>query len=71
MKVYTIQFNGYYPVGACMVITAENEYTAHKLAIDKLKALNLESKNSGLSNNNLVEVDTCKEDAIVLLDGDY
>ena len=41
MNVYSVKFNGYYPVGACAVVTATSPEHAKSIMESELKFMNL------------------------------
>lgn len=68
MKIYTCKFDGYYPVGACAVIVADNRTDALIMMMEKLIEMGLHKENEPIE---LVEVTQEEKQVIVLLDGDY
>jgi hypothetical protein len=64
---YCTDHDGHYPVGVCSIIVAPNEEKAYQL-------LQIELITHGLKADEpftLTEVDTDKESALILLDGNY
>jgi len=68
MNVYTVEFDGYYPVGAVALVVAEDIDTA-KIMVEK------ELANIGIPQDVLVkdikEQDTSTSRVDILLNGDY
>ena len=67
MKVYTVKFNGYYPVGAVALITAENKQVALEWVNKRLVNMGLEE----VSIESIKQQDTTTRRVDILLDGDY
>ena len=68
MKTWSFEFEGYYPVRAVGLVTAENEAVACILAEKELKELGLPQK---IEKKALVPVITGHRKATILLDGNY
>lgn len=68
MKVYTCDFEGHYPVGACGVVVAETPRKAFNLMNKALVADGLKPLESI---DELNELDTTKPKATILLNGEY
>lgn len=67
MKVFTcVDHDGHWPVGVASVIIAEDASGAKELLSIELARRGLESEDFTLT-----EVSLCKEQAIVLQDGEY
>jgi hypothetical protein len=78
MKVFTTTgFQGFYPVGSAAVIVAESPEQALALLMSELATRGLYSNkpfdrlNNELTVGILEEVDTTKESAVILVDGNY
>lgn len=71
MKVYTCtEFKGYWPVGTCAVVVAENRSHAAHLLTLQIIAQGL-PKQMPLSHEDMIEIDTTVQGATILLDGNY
>ena len=68
MKVYSVCFEGYYPVGACAVVVAEGLEHAKILLEEKLKARKLEQS---VPLTAFTEIDVSIADVLIVLDGNY
>ena len=68
MKTFVIEFNGYWPVGACAVVVAESKEQAIEMMIEKLKTMNLTEGNDELS---ITEIDITVPRVTVIFDGNY
>lgn len=67
MKAYSFKFAGHYPVGACGVVVSTSKASA-------IKVVNAELERNGFAHINkdeLVQIDMTKEEATILLNGDY
>ena len=64
MKIYSIEFEGVYPVGNCLIIAATSKEQAYNIAITKItwQSLNLED---------VKEVDISKPCVVEFLSGEY
>lgn len=67
MRVFTAEFNGYYPVGAVSFIVAEDKQRALEIINKKLKTLSFDMINI----EDVIEQDVTKERVEILLDGNY
>ena len=71
MKGFLYDFNGYYPVGACMLVIAESQAEADRLFWEQLPD-DLKSKNKGMPDaDSLAEIDLSLVNAYMISDGNY
>lgn len=68
MNTYTVKFNGYYPVGACAVISAPTKDRAKIIFEDELQSIGL-PQDIPIADYELV--DTSVERVTIVLDGEY
>lgn len=71
MKTYCCHFYGYHPVGACLVVVAENDVDAFEEVKVALAQMQLLEKNKDLTIESLIPIDIESPNVIVLLDGNY
>lgn len=64
MKVYSVQFDGVYPVGNCLIIAATCKEQALNIAMEKVTW-------QDLTIDNIEEVNISKPCVIEFLSGDY
>lgn len=62
MKLYTVDFDGLWPVGNCLIILAPDLKRAKKIAKETI---------THTKEYTVKEVDTSKEGVVVYLSGDY
>jgi hypothetical protein len=67
MNIYTVEFNGYYPVGAVALVVAEDIDTALILINNKLKLMGFRS----VEKTDLKQQDNSTRRVDILLDGNY
>jgi hypothetical protein len=68
MKVfYSKDHDGHYPVGVCSIVIAENELKAKNKLKKKLQEYGLDSNEPFT----LHEIDLTKDEAYIVLDGNY
>ncbi len=67
MNVYTVEFDGYYPVGAVALVIAEDIKMAETLLNNKLQEMGLDL----ISYKDIKQQDTTTRRVDVLLDGNY
>ena len=67
MNIYTVHFNGYWPVGAVALVIAEDVDMALILINDKLKLMGLEK----VKKTEIKQQDTTTRRVDILLDGNY
>lgn len=68
MNTYTVKFNGYYPVGACAVISAPTKDRAKIIFEDELRDMGL-AQDIPIANYELIATDV--ERVTIILDGEY
>lgn len=71
MKLFSIEFKGYYPVGAVALAVAENRESADTLMRKQLEALGLDKEQILYIEELNIKIKNNKEQLIVLLDGEY
>lgn len=69
--IYTVKITGHYPVGACAVIVAPSRNKAKLLLADRLMAEGLLEKNSELTHDDFVPVNTNEPGVKFFMNGDY
>ena len=69
MKVYLIEFNGYYVSGEMLIID-ETKRKAFNQVRAKLESMKLIDKNEDLCVDDLQEIDINTRSSIILYDGD-
>ena len=62
MKLYTVDFEGVYPVGNCLIILAPNLKRAEEIAGETIKHTKAFT---------IQKVDMSKESVVLYMDGDY
>lgn len=67
MKFYYATFSGHYPVGASLVVCAENKGQARKLAEIECKAIGLKFD----ADDKLIELDQSSANCVIVTDGNY
>lgn len=67
MKFYYATFSGHYPVGASLVVCAENKDQARKLAEIECKAIGLKFE----EDDKLIELDQSSANCVIVTDGNY
>jgi hypothetical protein len=73
LKLYSIKFNGYWPVGAVAIVQATSKAVAIKLFQDHLSVHHptLVADNNGMYEDKIEEIDLSKDHVNILLDGNY
>jgi hypothetical protein len=69
MRLWKVEFDGYWPVGAVAVAQADSGERAMEEVL-RVLPLSLRGKNS-FTNMTATEIDFVQASAVVLLDGDY
>lgn len=64
MKIYSVEFEGLYPVGNCLIIAARSKEEAYNMALRKITW-------QGLYLENVKEIDISKPCVVKFLSGDY
>lgn len=67
MKFYYATFSGHYPVGASLVVCAENKVQATYLARKECESIGLEFS----EDDQLIELDQSSANCVIVDDGNY
>jgi hypothetical protein len=68
VKAFIIEFEGYYPVGACAVVVAETKRKAVNALKIKLEGMHLSTE---IEEDDIREIDMSKPNVDIVLDGNY
>lgn len=68
MKTFYAKFKGYYPVGACAVVVADDKAVAKQMLEDTLLAKGLQQS---IPIEEIEEFDPTKPQVYIVLDGEY
>jgi hypothetical protein len=71
MKIYTVEFTGYWPVGACAIVVAKDRGHAKRLLEADLAERGLTQTEEPLKVEDFKLVDTSTAHVEILNDGDY
>lgn len=67
MNIYTVEFDGYYPVGAVALVVADDIHMALILVNEKLASMGLDT----VTTKEIKQQDTTTRRVDILIDGDY